>query len=61
MVKATLTTFEDDIDQRTFQSMDDLTDHLKENHGKYKAVDARVIHRAKDIRQGREDRTVARK
>lgn len=61
MVKAALTTYEENIEQRTFESMDALTDHLKENHGKYKAVDARVIRSVKDIRQGREDRTVARK
>ena len=61
MVKATLTTFEDDIDQRTFPNMDDLTDHLKENHGKYKSIDAHVVHSAKDIRQGRVDSWKPRK
>lgn len=59
MVKATLTTYEGAIEQKTFQNMEELTEHLRKNHGKYEAVDARV-RRAKDIRQGREDRTVTR-
>lgn len=58
MVKATLTPYNGEIVQCTFQDMDALTDYLKINHGKYKAIDARVIRTVKDIRQGREDRTV---
>ena len=60
MVKAVLTTNDGGIIQRTFQSMDELTDHVKKNHGLYEAIVAKVIHNAKDLRQGRDDRTVAR-
>ena len=60
MVKAVLTTMEGNIVQRTFQDMDELTDHVKKNHGLYEAIVAKVIHTVKDIRQGRDDRTVMR-
>ena len=60
MVKAVLTTTNGQIVQRTFEDLDALTDHIKDNHGLYTAIDAKVIRRAKDIRQGRDDRTVTR-
>lgn len=60
MVKAVLTTIDGQIVQRTFADMKGLTDHLEKNPGLYAAIDAKVIRRAKDIRQGRDDRTVTR-
>ena len=60
MVKAVLTTNEGQIVQRTFEDLDALTDHIKAAHGRYTAIDAKVIRRAKDIRQGRDDRAVTR-
>ncbi len=47
MVKAVLTTTDGQIVQRTFEDLDALTDHIKDNHGVYTAIDAKVI------RQGR--------
>ena len=58
MVRAVLTTFEGAIDQMTFDSMDAMTDYLKEKHGKYEAVVAKVVRNVKELRQGLDDRAV---
>lgn len=54
MVRATFTTCDGGIEQQAFRTMDELTDHIKEHHGEYVAVDAKVCE-VKDIRQGREN------
>ena len=60
MVKAVLTTNKGEIVQKTFDDLDEFTDHIKENHGLYTAFDAKIVRSVKDIRQGRCDRTVTR-
>ncbi len=60
MVIATLTTYDGVTEQRTFHSIDALTEHLTENHGKYESVDAKTCE-AKDLRQGRTVQQRARK
>ncbi len=58
MLRAVLTTNEGHIEKQIFHNMDDFTEHLKKNQTKYEAILANVIHTARDIRQGRDDRKV---
>jgi len=54
MVKAVLTTKTGVIEQRTFPTMNDLTDHLKKNYGLYAGIVAKVID-TMELRQGKDD------
>lgn len=60
MVIATFTTTEGCIEQKTFPNMKDMNEYWIRNYGKYEAIDAKEVHKGKDLRQGRCDRLVTR-